>query len=339
MIAPDLADVVPRQARPDHRRPRLHRLQPRAARWSSWAATSSLIDSADPRVRRQPRTTSRGSRTGVRVNISDVRDEHSLRVPRAGPGLPLQPRRPDQPPRLDEGPVHRSGDQLPQPALDPRGLPAAQPGDPIVFASTRQIYGRPEYLPVDERHPLSPVDVNGINKTGGRVVPPALQERLRHPRHCVLRLTNTYGPAHARQGRAPDVPRLWFRLVLEGEEIQVWGDGEQLRDFNYVDDAVDAFLLAAAAGRGRRQDLQPRRRRDRDQPEGPRASSSSTANGSGSYQRRAVPARPQGDRHRRLLRQPRSHPRRARLGAEREARGGHRAFARLLHSEHGQAYG
>ena len=127
-----------------------------------------LVDSLDPGVRRQ--------RCYNIAGIEDVvRREHLGRPRRAQPALsgaragrPLQPRRPDEPPRLDARPVHRPRDQLPQPALDPRGLPAPQSRtSKVVFASTRQIYGRPQYLPVDERHPLAPVDVNGINKIAG----------------------------------------------------------------------------------------------------------------------------------------------------------------------------
>jgi UDP-glucose 4-epimerase len=115
----------------------------------------------------------------------------------------------------------------------------------IVFAGTRQIYGRPQYLPVDERHPLSPVDVNGINKTAGEWYHLLYGDVYGIP-VTVLRLTNTYGPRMRVKDARQTFLGYWFRLVLEGEEIQVWGDGLQRRDFNYVDDAVRAFLLSAA---------------------------------------------------------------------------------------------
>ena len=103
----------------------------------------------------------------VTVNVSDVRDPHSLRSLVAGPGRPLQPRRPDEPPRLDDRPVHRPRDQLPRQLSILEACRRHNPDVKIVFASTRQIYGRPQYLPVDERHPIAPVDVNGINKAAG----------------------------------------------------------------------------------------------------------------------------------------------------------------------------
>jgi UDP-glucose 4-epimerase len=114
----------------------------------------------------------------------------------------------------------------------------------IVFASTRQIYGRPEYLPVDERHPVHPVDVNGINKTAGEWYHLLYGQVYGIP-VCVLRLTNTYGPRMRVKDARQTFLGYWLRQIVAGEEIAVFGDGLQKRDFNYVDDAVDAFLLAA----------------------------------------------------------------------------------------------
>jgi len=126
-------------------------------------------------------------------------------------------------------------------------LEACRKGNPdvrILYASTRQIYGRPVQLPATEDHPIHPTDVNGVNKAGGE-----MYHRLYHQvyglRTTSLRLTNTYGPRqlvkHNRQGFAP-----WFiRQAVRKEEIQLFGDGSQKRDFNYVDDVIDAFLRAA----------------------------------------------------------------------------------------------
>ncbi len=114
----------------------------------------------------------------------------------------------------------------------------------VVFASTRQIYGKPDYLPVDEGHLLRPVDVNGINKMAGEWYH-ILYNNVHGVRSCALRLTNTYGPRmrikDARQTFVGD----WIRRLVMGEPIEVWG-GHQLRDFTFVEDAVDAFLLAGA---------------------------------------------------------------------------------------------
>jgi UDP-glucose 4-epimerase len=120
---------------------------------------------------------------------------------------------------------------------------AVAPGITIVFASTRQIYGRPDYLPVDETHPVRPPDVNGVDKVAAESFH-LLYHQVYGLRSAVLRLTNTFGPrmriADARQAFVGH----WLRAVIEEREFEVWG-GEQLRDLTYVDDAVEAFLLAA----------------------------------------------------------------------------------------------
>ncbi len=115
----------------------------------------------------------------------------------------------------------------------------------MVFAGTRQVYGRPERLPVDETHLVRPTDINGINKAAGEYYH-LVYNNVFGVRACSLRLTNVFGPRqlirHNRQGFIA-----WFiRLAVEGREIQVFGDGSQLRDFVYVDDAADAFLRAGA---------------------------------------------------------------------------------------------
>jgi len=115
----------------------------------------------------------------------------------------------------------------------------------IVFASTRQIYGKPDYLPVDEHHPLRPTDVNGINKMAGEWYH-ILYNNVYGLRACALRLTNTYGPRMRVKDARQTFLGIWLRLLVEGKPFEVWGDGEQLRDFTYVDDAVAALLLAAA---------------------------------------------------------------------------------------------
>jgi len=115
----------------------------------------------------------------------------------------------------------------------------------IVFASTRQLYGKPDYLPVDEKHPIRPVDVNGINKLAGEWYH-LLYNNVYGIRACALRLTNTYGPGMRVKDARQTFLGIWVRQLLEGTPIKVFGDGEQLRDFNYVDDCVNALLLAGA---------------------------------------------------------------------------------------------
>src|SRR3990172_4591900 len=114
----------------------------------------------------------------------------------------------------------------------------------IVFASTRQLYGRPERLPVDEQHPLRPVDVNGINKLAGELYH-ILYNNVYDLWACAVRLTNTYGPRMRVKDARQTFVGIWIRLLLEGKPFEVWGGG-QLRDFTYVDDCVEALLLAAA---------------------------------------------------------------------------------------------
>lgn len=117
----------------------------------------------------------------------------------------------------------------------------------VVFASTRQIYGKPDYLPVDENHRLAPVDVNGINKMAGEWYY-ILYHRVYGMRTCALRLTNTYGPRMRIKDARQTFLGIWIRLLLEGKPFEVWG-GDQLRDFTYVDDAVDALMLCADSDR------------------------------------------------------------------------------------------
>ena len=120
------------------------------------------------------------------------------------------------------------------------------PGAKVIYAGTRQVYGKPMRLPVDETHLLNPADVNGINKISGEMYH-LVYHSVYGIRASSLRLTNTYGPRqlirHNRQGFIG-----WFmRQVVLGEEIQLFGDGTQRRDFDYVDDVVDAFLRAGAS--------------------------------------------------------------------------------------------
>ncbi len=120
------------------------------------------------------------------------------------------------------------------------------PGLRTVFASTRQVYGRPSYLPVDEAHPIHPVDINGIHKVAGEEYH-LLYSQVYGMRCSALRLTNTYGPGMRVRDARQTFLGIWVNQVLHGQTIRVYGDGTQLRDFNYVDDAVDAFLHAALA--------------------------------------------------------------------------------------------
>jgi UDP-glucose 4-epimerase len=180
----------------------------------------------------------------LRINISDVRDEHSLRYL-------VQ----DQDYLFNLAGQTSHWDSMHDPYTDLEINCRAQlsileacrkhnPRIKVVFASTRQIYGKPEYLPVDEKHLLRPVDVNGINKMAGEWYH-ILYNNVYALRACALRLTNTYGPRMRVKDARQTFLGVWIRRLVEGKPFEVWG-GEQLRDFTYADDAVDAFLLAAA---------------------------------------------------------------------------------------------
>ena len=180
----------------------------------------------------------------VRVHRADVRD---------WPRLPRLVRGQDFLFNLAGQTSHMDSMSDPQTDLDINGraqlaiLEACRLHNPairIVFASTRQIYGRPDYLPVDEKHPLRPVDVNGINKIAGEAFH-LLYSRVHGIRSTALRLTNTIGPRMRVKDARQTFVGVWIRRLLEDEPFEVWG-GDQLRDFTYVDDAVEAFLLAAA---------------------------------------------------------------------------------------------
>ena len=116
----------------------------------------------------------------------------------------------------------------------------------VIFASTRQIYGVPDYLPVDERHLVHPTDVNGINKMAGEWYH-IVYNNVYGVQAASLRLTNTYGPRMRIMDARQTFLGYWLRLILEGKELQIYGDGHQVRDFNYVDDVVDALLRVAAS--------------------------------------------------------------------------------------------
>lgn len=178
----------------------------------------------------------------VRVNISDVRDEHSMKYLVQGQDYLFN---------LAGQTSHMDSMQDPYTDLDINVraqlsiLESCRKYNPdirIVFASTRQIYGKPDYLPVDEKHLLRPVDVNGINKMAGEWYH-ILYHNVYGLRACALRLTNTYGPRMRIKDARQTFLGIWIRLLLEGKPFEVWG-GEQLRDFSYVDDTVEAMLLA-----------------------------------------------------------------------------------------------
>ena len=184
-------------------------------------------------------------RDRLQINVSDVRDSHSLRHLVQGKDYLFN---------LAGQTSHLDSMTNPMPDLEINCqaqlsiLEACRAGNPkikIVFASTRQIYGRPAQLPVPESHPLNPVDVNGINKMAGEQYH-LLYNNVYGIPAAVLRLTNTIGPRMRIKDARQTFLGLWVRQLLEGKPISVWG-GKQLRDFTDVEDAVDAFLMAATS--------------------------------------------------------------------------------------------
>lgn len=184
----------------------------------------------------------------VRVNISDVRDSASMRYLVQGQEFIFHL----------AGQVSH-GDSMREPMVD-LGVNAEATLNlleacrshnreaRLVYTSTRQVYGRPRSVPVREDHPTTPVDVNGVHKLAGEYHH-LLYDSVYDIASTVLRLTNTYGPRQRIKGDRQGFTGIMIREALAGERLQVFGSGEQKRDFNYVDDVVQAILLAGATPR------------------------------------------------------------------------------------------
>lgn len=180
------------------------------------------------------------------VNLADVRDPHAMRALVQGQDLLFNL----------AGQVSHI-DSMTDPFSDLEINARAQlsileacrhenPDIKVVYAGTRQQYGKPQYLPLDERHLQHPTDVNGVNKLAGEWYH-IVYHTAYGLRTASLRLTNTYGPRQLMQHNRQGFIGWFIRLAVEGKEIQLYGDGRQLRDLNYVDDVVDAFLRVGAS--------------------------------------------------------------------------------------------
>jgi UDP-glucose 4-epimerase len=215
-----------------------------ARRLDSFGAVITVVDSLIPDYGGNLHNIE-GLQDRLQVNVSDVRDTHSLRYLVQGKDYLFN---------LAGQTSHLDSMRNPMPDLEINcqaqlsileTCRAYNPKIKIVFASTRQIYGRPNSLPVTESHPLNPVDVNGINKMAGEKYHLLYSDLYGIPA-TALRLTNTIGPRMRIKDARQTFVGLWVRQLIEGKPIEVWG-GKQLRDFTDVEDAVDAFLLAAAS--------------------------------------------------------------------------------------------
>jgi UDP-glucose 4-epimerase len=220
-----------------------------AIRLAEFGARVTLVDSLIPEYGGNLANIA-GYEERLRVNLSDIRDRFSLEALVRGQAVIFN---------LAGQTSHL--DSMRDPRTDLEINCAAQlslleicrasnPEVRIVFASTRQLYGRPRYLPVDEAHPTQPVDVNGINKLSAELYH-QLYAQVHGLSTAVLRLTNTIGPRMRVKDARQTFVGIWIRRLLEGDPIEVWG-GQQLRDFNDVEDVVDALLLA-----GQCRDLAP----------------------------------------------------------------------------------
>lgn len=182
----------------------------------------------------------------LKVNISDVRDRHSMDYLVQGQDV-----------MFNLAGTLSHVDSMRDPFTDLEIncvsqlsiLEACRHNNPkikILYAGTRNQYGKAKYLPVDERHPLEPTDVNGINCNAGEYYH-ILYNNVYCIKTCSFRLTNTFGPRHQMKHPRQGVLNWFLRQILDGEEIKLFGTGEQIRDINYVDDVVNAFLLAGGS--------------------------------------------------------------------------------------------
>jgi UDP-glucose 4-epimerase len=214
-----------------------------AHRLSALGAELTIVDSLIPEYGGNLRNLA-GLEGRVRLNIADVRDEHSMNYLVQGQDYLFN---------LAGQTSHMDSMRDPYTDLEINcrsqlfileSCRKHNTGIKIVYASTRQIYGKPDYLPVDERHLLHPTDVNGVNKMAGEWYH-ILYNNVYGIRASALRLTNTYGPRMRVKDARQTFLGIWIKQVIDGEPVQVWGDGLQIRDFTYVDDCAEAMLLAA----------------------------------------------------------------------------------------------
>ena len=218
-----------------------------AIRLSGLGAQVTIIDSLIPQYGGNLFNLN-GYDDAVRINLSDIRDRSSLEVLLQNKHVIFN---------LAGQTSHLDSMHDPETDLAINGMAQlsllelcrrVNPEARIVFASTRQLYGKPKYLPVDESHPVEPVDINGINKLSAELYH-RLYADVYGLRTCILRLTNTIGPRMRIRDARQTFVGIWLKQLLAGEPIEVWG-GEQLRDFNDVDDVVDAELMIRLHGSG-----------------------------------------------------------------------------------------
>lgn len=191
-----------------------------------------------------------GIRDRVHVNIADVRDPHAMQYLVRGQdyifNLAGQIGHLDsmEDPQADLA-INTEGPLTVLEACRRHNLETK-----VLYASTRQVYGRPQYLPVDEAHPLAPIDCNAVSNLAAEFYH-GLYSTVHGIRTVCLRLTNTYGPRQLMKDTHGRYAFIFFfvRQIIDGQQLKLMAGGEQVRDFTFVDDAVEALLLAAARPR------------------------------------------------------------------------------------------
>jgi len=105
---------------------------------------------------------------------------------------------------------------------------------PLIYASTWEVYGEAQYLPIDEQHPTLPDHPYNISKLAGELV---VRNKLHPINYCILRMGTLYGPNMRESAVIPK----FISLATEGKDITIHGTGEQFRQFTHVNDVCSAF--------------------------------------------------------------------------------------------------
>lgn len=123
---------------------------------------------------------------------------------------------------------------------------AELPSPPLViFPSSRLVYGRPHYLPVDEQHPTHALNIYGVHKLTVEGYLSVYNETRGVP-YLVFRISNAYGPHQGAANKGYGIVNQFIQMAARGEKIRVFGDGSQLRDYVFADDLIDVILRASA---------------------------------------------------------------------------------------------
>jgi len=117
-------------------------------------------------------------------------------------------------------------------------------GMKLVYAGTCGQIGKMEYSPIDEKHPTDPMDVYGINKLACEKYF-ILYNKVYGMDSCSVRISYNYGPRQMVRHLDYGIFNYFVRMAIEGKEIAIYEPGTQLRDYNYVEDSIDAMILCS----------------------------------------------------------------------------------------------